>query len=246
MYFRLRSFFQESQGYKRTESDAHLIFDFKKARSVFDSNDRSSSKTENSADPSLLSVAERRKLFERRLRVRVPWIYFFHLVSGYFKINFQGEETPTTFGFSNSPVAREPERRTPVKNDERSKSPVENHIEANDHFEDSNDSVKSDSSTNSILSKKEEEHKEDVVLNISEETCSSFPDPSNDSQDADVSIYPVLQTVKQVKFVSTPKPGRLYPSMSDLDCDADESSGDEDDDKPSKDNSKCESINFQP
>lgn len=54
----------------RTESDAHLIFDFKKARSVFDqANGNHSNKRDNAPDPSLLSVAERKKLFERRLRV---------------------------------------------------------------------------------------------------------------------------------------------------------------------------------
>lgn len=73
-------YFQESQGYKRTESDAHLIFDFKKARSVFDKNDENdSNKKVNSTDPSLLSVAERRKLFERRLRVRIFFIVYFRV-----------------------------------------------------------------------------------------------------------------------------------------------------------------------
>lgn len=41
-------------------------------------------------------------------------------------------------------------------------------------------------------------------------------------QETDVSEYPVLQTMKQVKFASTPKPGRLYPSISDLDGEVDE------------------------
>ncbi|XKL65877.1 hypothetical protein PGB90_009297 [Kerria lacca] len=40
--------------------------------------------------------------------------------------------------------------------------------------------------------------------------------------ETDVSEYPVLQTMKQVKFASTPKPGRLYPSISDLDGEVDE------------------------
>ncbi|XP_065202423.1 anillin isoform X2 [Planococcus citri] len=188
----------ESQGYTRTESDAHLIFDFKKARSVFNrENENNSNKMGNAPDPCLLSVAERKKLFERRLR---------------------GEEIPTTFGYS-SPAVKEPENRTPIKIDiPTTPSAVENY-DLTSESEASNDSFKSDLSSQP---EKIDEPKEDVVLNISEETCSSFPDASND-QEVNLSVYPVLDTVKQVKFVSTPKPGRLYPSISDLDCDADES-----------------------
>lgn len=87
----------------------------------------------------------------------------------------KGEEIPTTFGYS-SPVAKEPENRTPQKNDAPGLPTVDNY-ELTSESEASNDSIKSDSSSQS---EKISEPKEDAVFNISEETCSSFPDPSND------------------------------------------------------------------